>query len=141
MNNINRVLIEKPNLSELTKKNTVVDLHFHSIYSDGKNTVSEIAKQAKRLGIGIAITDHNEIRGAVELNRIRGVLSIPGIEVTSEEGAHILIYFRDIKKLKQFYQKNVRPYMGNDVMSSISLEMKAIIRKGCNSRPGRILAV
>jgi len=129
MNTINRVLIEKPNLPELTKKYTAVDLHFHSIYSDGKNSVTEIAKRAKQLGIGIAITDHNEIRGAVELNRIRGVFSIPGIEVTSKESVHILVYFRDIKKLKQFYQKSVRPYMGSDVMSSTSLGMKEIIRK------------
>jgi hypothetical protein len=43
--------------------------------------------------IGVAITDHNEIRGAVEMDRIRDVLSIPGIEVTSGEGSHLLVYF------------------------------------------------
>jgi len=128
MNNINRVLIEKPNLPELTNTHTVVDLHFHSHHSDGSNSVREIAKRAKQLGIGVAVTDHNAIRGAVELSRIRGVLSIPGIEVTSREGAHVLIYFRTIKKLRQFYQKNVQPNMGSDVMSSISLDMKEIIR-------------
>lgn len=129
MNNINRVLIEKPNLLELTKNYTVVDLHFHSHYSDGKNSVMEIAKRAEMLGIGIAITDHNDIRGAVEINRMKRVFSIPGIEVTSKEGTHILIYFCDIKRLTQFYDKNIQPYMGDDVMSSISLPMEEIIQR------------
>jgi predicted metal-dependent phosphoesterase TrpH len=32
------------------------------------------------LGIGIAITDHNEIRGALKIDRIPHLLTIPGIE-------------------------------------------------------------
>jgi DNA polymerase III alpha subunit len=87
-----RIQFERPNLAELKKENTVVDLHFHSYYSDGFNTVETIAKKAHELGIGIAITDHNEIRGAVEIDGYQDIFSIPGIEMTSREGTHVLIY-------------------------------------------------
>ena len=125
--NSHKIKFERPNLDELTENYTVVDLHFHSRYSDGKNPVSAIAKRVRELGIGIAITDHNEIKGAVELDRYRGILNIPGIEITSIEGTHLLIYFYDIKSLKKFYKKNIKPRMGHDVMSSTSLEMEEII--------------
>ena len=125
--NPHKILFERPNLDELTEHHTVVDLHFHSKYSDGKNSINSIAKRVRELGIGIAITDHNEIKGAVELDRYRGILSIPGIEITSAEGTHLLIYFYDIKSLKKFYKKDVKPRMGHDVMSSTSLEMEEII--------------
>jgi len=125
--NSHKILFERPNLDELTQQYAVVDLHFHSKYSDGNNAVSSIAKRALELGIGIAITDHNEIKGAVEIDRCREILNIPGIEVTSREGTHLLIYFYDIKSLNNFYKKDVRPNMGHDIMSSIRLEMEEII--------------
>ena len=66
--NSHKILFKRPNLDELTQQYAVVDLHFHSKYSDGNNAVSSIAKRALELGIGIAITDHNEIKGAVEID-------------------------------------------------------------------------
>ncbi|MFC1815702.1 PHP domain-containing protein [Thermodesulfobacteriota bacterium] len=129
MDKINRIQFEKPNIAELTKDYTVVDMHFHTSYSDGTNTVKAVAGRVRKLGIGIAITDHNEIGGAIEIDAYKAILSIPGIEITSQEGAHILIYFDDIKSLKHFYKGYVRPYMGNDLMSSISLTMDEIIEK------------
>ena len=124
-----RIQFERPNLAELKKENTVVDLHFHSHYSDGYNTVEAIARKAHDLGIGIAVTDHNEIRGAVEIDEYRGIFSIPGIEMTSREGTHVLIYFYHIETLEVFYNDHVIPYMGNDIMSSTSLEMEEIIKR------------
>jgi predicted metal-dependent phosphoesterase TrpH len=124
-----RIQFERPNLAELKKENTVVDLHFHSHYSDGYNTVEAIARKAHDLGIGIAVTDHNEIRGAVEIDEYRGIFSIPGIEMTSREGTHVLIYFYHIESLEVFYNDHVIPYMGNDIMSSTSLEMEEIIKR------------
>lgn len=129
MNNINRILIEKPRLEELTREYTVADLHFHSIHSDGKNTIDEIAERARKLNIGIAVTDHNEIRGSVEISKKRNVLSIPGIEVTSQEGAHILVYFRKIIDLTSFYKKDIEPHLGADQMSSISIPLSEIIQR------------
>ena len=123
-----RIQFERPNLAELIKENTVVDLHFHSHYSDGFNTVEAIARKAQDLGIGIAVTDHNEIRGAVEIDGYSDVLSIPGIEMTSKEGTHVLIYFYQINALETFFHDHVIPYMGNDIMSSTTLEMEEIIQ-------------
>ena len=122
-----RIQFERPNLPELIKENTVVDLHFHSLYSDGFNRVEAIARKAHDLGIGVAITDHNQIGGAVEIDGYSDVLSIPGIEVTSREGTHILIYFYHIEHLEVFYKDHVIPYMGNDIMSSTTLKMEEII--------------
>jgi len=127
--NSHKIRFERPALDELTTQFAVVDLHFHSKYSDGNNTVSSIAKRALELGIGIAITDHNEIKGAVEIDRYQGILNIPGIEVTSREGTHLLIYFYEITSLKNFYKKDIRPSMGHDIMSSTRLEMEEIIRR------------
>jgi len=127
MNDSHRIQFERPDLDLLTENCTVVDLHFHSNYSDGYNSVSRIVDKALELGIGIALTDHNEIRGAVELSAHREVLSIPGIEVTSKEGTHVLIYFYDIESLVSFYHTHIEPFMGIDVMSSSFLEMEDII--------------
>ena len=127
--NSHKILFERPDLEELTEQYTVVDPHFHTHYSDGFNSVKAIVKRARELGIGIAVTDHNDIRGAVELHRHKNILSIPGIEITSCEGTHILVYFYDIKSLKTFYQTDIKPNMGHDIMSSTKLEMEAIIER------------
>ncbi|MBW2219353.1 MAG: PHP domain-containing protein [Deltaproteobacteria bacterium] len=129
MNKENRVEFERPDFPELTGKYTVVDLHYHTRYSDGASTVGNIVKKARELGIGIAITDHNEIKGAVEIDKYKDVLSIPGIEITSKEGTHILVYFYDIDSLKKFYKNDVRPFMGSNVMSSTSLNVEEVIRR------------
>jgi len=126
-NQINRILFEKPDLQSLTQNHTVVDMHFHSIFSDGRNSVEEIVEYADYLGIGVAITDHNAIQGAVEIDAYEKVLSIPGIEVTSYEGAHLLVYFYDIEHLRRFYDDSVAPYMGREVMSSINLSLEDIV--------------
>lgn len=113
----------------MTRDYTAIDLHFHTRYSDGVNTVKEVAQRAQRLGIGIAVTDHNDIRGAVEIDSCPGLLSIPGIEITSREGSHLLAYFYDVDSLMAFYREDVRPHMGNGIMSSTTLEMEELIER------------
>ena len=127
--NPHKILFERPNLDKLTQLYTVVDPHFHTYYSDGYNSIAAIAQRARELNIGIAVTDHNEIRGAVELDRYKSFLNIPGIEITSKEGTHLLVYFYDIKALKSFYKNDLQPRMGRDNMSSTSLEMEEIIER------------
>jgi len=128
MDNKDRILFEKPNIAELNKEYTIVDPHFHTRHSDGINTVASIVAKAKKLGIGIGITDHNEIKGAVEIDKYKGVLSIPGIEVTSREGTHLLVYFYEVESLKKFYKDTVKPALGDDIMSSTKLKMENIIK-------------
>jgi predicted metal-dependent phosphoesterase TrpH len=129
MDNLNKITFEKPDLTDLTRHYTVADLHFHTHFSDGMNSVKAIAKRAETLGIGIAITDHNDIRGAVEIGNFKQILSIPGIEITSREGTHLLVYFYDTKSLKTFYREDLKPYMGSGIMSSTLLEMEDLIRR------------
>jgi predicted metal-dependent phosphoesterase TrpH len=125
-----RILFERPNLPELKQQQyAVVDMHFHSELSDGHATVEAIARRAAELGIGIAVTDHNCIHGAVEIDRFKEVFSIPGIELTSYEGTHLLVYFYDIKSLLRFYSRDVQPFIGAEVMSSLSLEMEELIER------------
>jgi predicted metal-dependent phosphoesterase TrpH len=129
MDNFNRIQFEAPNLPALNNSHTVVDLHFHSRFSDGADTVDDIAQRARHLGIGIAITDHNAIDGAVEIDGYDDVFSIPGIEVTSLEGTHVLVYFYRIEDLKDFHAVDVKPHMGPTVMSSIELDVETIVRR------------
>ena len=129
MNQHNRILFAKPDLEELRRQYTVVDMHFHSHFSDGTASVADIARKARELGIGVAVTDHNEIQGAVELSRIKSVLSIPGIEVTSQEGTHLLVYFYLVRDLKRFFRAHVEPHRGSEVMSSTDLTMEDLIER------------
>jgi predicted metal-dependent phosphoesterase TrpH len=126
---LHKIIFEKPDIASLKKTYTVFDMHFHTRYSDGHNPVEAIVRRAVELGIGVAITDHNEIRGALEIEKYRGVLSIPGIEITSREGTHLLVYFYETDSLKKFYRKNIKPFMGNDIMRSTTLSMEEIIAR------------
>lgn len=68
------------------------DLHTHSLYSDGVGTPKEMIAYAKSIGLnGIALTDHNEVKGALEALKLASsdFQVIPGIEVSSAAG-HIL---------------------------------------------------
>lgn len=124
-----RILFERPKIEQLTQSSTVVDMHFHSQLSDGHAAIADIARRAAELGIGVAVTDHNSIHGAVEISRYREVFSIPGVELTAYEGTHVLIYFYEIKSLLRFYSRHVQPYLGAEIMSSISLELEEIIAR------------
>jgi predicted metal-dependent phosphoesterase TrpH len=122
-----KIIFEKPDLALLRKDHTVFDMHFHTRYTDGRDTIQAIAARARALGIGVAITDHNDIRGALEIEKFRDVPSIPGVEITSREGTHILVYFYQTQHLKKFYAKYVKPFLGKDVMSSTKLGMEEIV--------------
>ncbi|KJS29317.1 MAG: hypothetical protein VR64_21025 [Desulfatitalea sp. BRH_c12] len=129
MHSSDRVRFERPDLKQLNPTNTVVDLHFHSIYSDGRNRIDKIAARAKALGIGIAITDHNDIRGALEIAQYDDLLTIPGIEITVAEGSHLLVYFYTTAELRRFFDKEIAPNRGPGVMSSLSLTMAETIER------------
>lgn len=69
------------------------DLHVHTTYSkDGFCSVAEAVKVGRAKGLdGIAITDHNSIKGHDEAKKLsrHDFLVIPGVEITSADG-HIL---------------------------------------------------
>ena len=75
----------------------LADLHLHTIYSyDGTASLAAVLSRAKQLGLDvIAITDHDEIAGALkamEIAPIYGVEVIPGIEITTADG-DLLAFF------------------------------------------------
>ncbi len=70
-----------------------LDIHTHTRYSDGANTVEEMVAYAKKIGLdGIAVTDHDTIKGGIRALRYatEDFIVIPGIEVSSLDG-HILV--------------------------------------------------
>lgn len=77
------------------------DLHIHSNYSDGASTVGEILIRAQRLGLDtIAITDHNEIAGAVEAQRLAQQWRLPlrvvvGEEISTSDGHIVGLFLKD----------------------------------------------
>ncbi|MCK4327303.1 MAG: CehA/McbA family metallohydrolase [Candidatus Diapherotrites archaeon] len=70
------------------------DLHVHSVHSaDSLMTVQDIIGRIKELGFaGFALTDHNSVAGnkeAAKLAKEAGLVFIPGIEVSTQDG-HLL---------------------------------------------------
>lgn len=83
-----------------------LDFHLHTTASDGFNTppfLLEFLKDKKHL---ISITDHNEIGGAVAACDI-GINNVPGIELGCDDGFEILVYFKKIQDLEEFYTREV----------------------------------
>lgn len=67
------------------------DLHLHTSYSyDCSFSPRKMVEAALQEGVGcLAITDHNEIRGALEATEFakdKPILIIPGIEIKSKDG-------------------------------------------------------
>ncbi len=76
-----------------------IDLHIHSVYSDGSLTPEQIVLAASELGLyAIAITDHDSTEGiipAVEFSAAFPVKVVPGVELSCAAGAreiHLLGY-------------------------------------------------
>ena len=81
----------------------LADIHIHTIYShDATTTVRGILKQASSVGFNvIAITDHDDIRGAFdarELGSQYNIDVIPGVEVTTKDGHLLALYVEKIPR-------------------------------------------
>lgn len=72
-----------------------MDLHMHSCYSyDCLTKPAELVRQARVVGLDrIAVTDHNEIRGAFETAKLAPELVIVGEEVRTDEGLDVVGLF------------------------------------------------
>ena len=89
-----------------------MDLHTHTKYSmDGVTTVQHAVKKAKKHSFGFAVTDHNQIGGALEAWKYRKqCFIIPGVEATAKEGTHTIFYFHKASDLKAFFNKEIKPF-------------------------------
>jgi predicted metal-dependent phosphoesterase TrpH len=84
----------------------IADLHIHSNFSDGSDSIEELAKKIENVGIKIfALTDHDTIEGCEKMaSKIAsGIKFIPSIELTCNSNGlkcHILGYNCDYKNKK-----------------------------------------
>ncbi len=85
-----------------------IDTHVHTKYSDGTGSIQDILKNAKKRGIGLAITDHNVVKGAIKAVEHNGNTIIPGIEVGTIENRHVSLLFYNAKELQEFFNKEVQ---------------------------------
>ncbi len=81
----------------------MIDLHCHSLFSDGTNTPEELVALAERGGLtALALTDHDTTAGFdrfVAAGENSPVETVPGIELSAEFGEktlHILGYLFDV---------------------------------------------
>lgn len=135
----------------------LIDLHFHSIHSDGKLTIPELAALIENRGLKYcALTDHDTVAGVDELKeclRGRDVAVISGVELTAlfrENEIHILAYDfnttivgeilkeRDILVQKQ---KIAEMQMAADLFRREGLEITANIMPDKKRPVGYTLAV
>ena len=92
-----------------------IDLHTHSLKSDGSMTPAEVVREAKKAGLAaIALSDHDTVDGlpeAITEGEKIGIEVIPAIEfsVQSKTETHILGYFIDYNNphLKQIIKEVV----------------------------------
>lgn len=82
----------------------MIDLHIHTVYSDGTYTPEKVVCKAKELGLkAISITDHDTVSGleeALSVGKRIGVEVVPGVEMSADAGEdeiHILGYYFDWK--------------------------------------------
>ena len=72
----------------------MIDLHTHTLFSDGELLPSELVRRAEVLGYSaIALTDHADIsnldfiiprilEACIKINEKKGIIALPGIEIT-----------------------------------------------------------
>jgi predicted metal-dependent phosphoesterase TrpH len=77
------------------------DLQLHSDLGDGLSSIEEILDSAERAGLDvIALTDHDDIRGAFALRELAAqrsspVAIVPGVEVTTRSGHLLALWVED----------------------------------------------
>jgi predicted metal-dependent phosphoesterase TrpH len=124
---MDKIIFEKPKPKELRKEGFLpVDMHIHTKYSDGINTVQALLKKAGKKGFGVAVTDHNCIKGALDACNAKGVFAVPGIEITTCDGPHLLCYFYNVSELVEFYEKHIEKNKLKNPNSRIKLGMAEI---------------
>lgn len=89
-------------------KTVFYDLHIHSVLSpcaDDGMTPNNIVLMAKIKGLDmISVTDHNSacnVRVITKLCEQHGILLIPGIEIETVEGVHLLAYVKQVDQIEE----------------------------------------
>lgn len=93
-----------------------IDLHMHSVYSDGTYTPAELVTYAKKKGLSaLSLTDHDTIDGldeARDQSELLGICFINGVEINSfyylnnrKINIHVLGYLFIADKIKSYMTK------------------------------------
>ncbi len=98
-------------LKDLQKEGLIfLDMHSHTNLSDGSQSFQEYIEYSKKNNFNICITDHNEIKGSLQIKDF----TLYGSEVTSSECMDLLVYFDKPKDLESFYKhlenKRIKEY-------------------------------
>ncbi|MDY6824772.1 MAG: histidinol phosphate phosphatase domain-containing protein [Thermodesulfobacteriota bacterium] len=129
----------------------MIDLHTHSIFSDGVLIPSELARRAEVAGVkAIAITDHGDnsnidfiiprmVEISNELNRVLEITVIPGIEITH---VHPSLIADTAKRAREFGARIVvvhgetlaEPVMEGTNIAAISAEVDVLAHPGLISK-------
>ncbi len=112
----------------------MIDMHIHTLYSDGNDSVQEIFKMANKLNLStISITDHNTIEAYEEIinkdliNCYKGNL-VTGVELKchiNKEIIELLVYDFNIDKMKVFIQENC--YKWEYINKSMTTEFEKLL--------------
>ena len=96
-----------------------VDLHLHSLYShDGQSSLQQLMDRAAECGLDrLALTDHNTVEGALELQRVAPDLAIAGEEAKTLEGEVIGL----------FITRRVPPFLAPEQAMDLVHEMGGLV--------------
>lgn len=104
-----RVLFAPPDYSTLSEMGYMfADMHFHTNCSDSFTDVNDAVVLARMRGTGVAITDHNLIASAVKVADRKDTFVVPGVEISTSDGPHILVYFYETRDMSAFWRKHIR---------------------------------
>ena len=108
----------------------MIDLHIHTNYSDGTDTVIDVLKKAEELKLDIiSITDHENCNAYFELEEIdikkyfSGII-LPGIELKTqynEKTIDVLGYGIDYKKMQNYIDEYYKD-MSREKIEQLKLE-------------------
>lgn len=111
-----------------------LDFHLRTTASGRFTTLPfllELLKGKKHL---IAITDHNDIRGSIAACDL-GINNVPSIEIGCEDGFDLLIYFKEITQLEDFYchevERNKHLYRITRTNKNIDYYLDALAGRPC----------
>lgn len=106
-----RAEFEVPDIPAIRSEGlTPVDMHYHTRCSDSDTDPVAALRLAECMGVGFAVTDHNLIQSVLRLKELRSsVPVVPGMEVSTTDGPHILVYFPTSRSLERFWYTRIRP--------------------------------
>lgn len=106
-----RIKFENPDWESIAEAGYLcADMHIHTDCSDSYSSIRRLLRIAGSRNVGMAVTDHNLISSleSVDIGK-EDALIIPGMEVSTSDGPHILVYFYEMSDLRDFWQENIRP--------------------------------